>query len=133
MAVEVLEIKAKVIVGDEEIDDIMESALLGVRYWCDTVKIYEDKLAVKHMYQQISKGGLLAFHTEEPFEDSGKEWYTLNKKKFMKGLKMYLDDPLWDCLTQDGGTRFLVDPGCIDGECADAIVQYALFGEIVYG
>lgn len=132
MITEILEIKAKVMVTEEDIDDIMTSALLSVRYWCDLVSITEDKLAAGYIWEQIARGRQLALHVEEPFDDNETEWYCLDKEKFMKGLKMYLEDPVYDCIEQDG-KNFIANLGNVDGECADMIVQYALFGEVVYG
>ena len=50
----------------------------------------------------------------------------------LEALKMYLKHPLYGCLKQEG-QKLVIDTGNIDAECTDMIVQYALFGKIVFG
>lgn len=76
----------------------------------------------------------MKIHVCEPFDDEDTEWYTLNKEKFMKGLEMYLQNPGYECLEKDVSNRYYtIDTTCIDAKCADRIIQYALFGEEIFG
>ena len=61
-----------------------------------------------------------------------------NKEKFLEGLKRYLEAGNTDCICRREGRNdprageFEIDPGMIDANEADSIIQYALFGELVY-
>lgn len=115
---------------EEDIDDIMASALEGgVVYWADTAKVDGDYLG-EYASEQISRGGKLKFHLIEAFEND-KRWYVLDRDKFLKGFAMWIEA----CNDQYGVIDNIgsVDCGNIDGCCADEIVQYALFGELVFG
>lgn len=125
----------RVIVTEEDVDDIMCSALEGgVVYWCNAAKVPADKMVASWGHEQIARGGELKIHVCEPFDDEDTEWYTLNKEKFMKGLEMYLHDPRYECIEKDVSNKYYtIDTTCIDAGCADTIIQYALFGEEVFG
>ena len=95
-------------ITNEEIDDIMDSALRGVTYWASDAKVIGKYLG-KYASEQISRGGTLKIQ-----DDDGK-WHELTKDKFLTGLSLY-DGSLED----------------VDDLIADTIVQLALFGEQVY-
>ncbi len=114
-------------VTSEDIDDVMVSALEGgITYWCDEAVVVGQYLG-DFASDQISRGGMLKLHANE--DD---EWFILTKEKFLHGLEMELSDAKERITDVDeNGERYL-DPGDIDGVEADNIVQYALFGELVY-
>lgn len=114
----------------QDVDDIMVSALEGgICYWCDRVTV-EGQYLGKYASEQISRGGTLKVHVTEPFDEQDTEWYELDIEKFIQGFRLWLEN---------GGDRYgavsngEVDTCEIDGEMADLIIQYALFGEVVYG
>lgn len=110
-------------VYDEDIDDIMITALEGgITYWCDKAEVVGRYLG-EMASEQISRGGELRLHDCE--ED---EIYVLTLDKFLQGLSMYICR-FYEIAVNNGR----VDPGEIDAEGADCIVQYALFGEVIYG
>lgn len=107
----------------QDIDDIMVSALEGgINYWCRKAEVVGKYLG-EYASDQISRGGSLILYDAE----SSDKW-ELTLEKFLAGFKMYLEN---------GGTACVVDEaietGEIDGCAADSIVQYALFGELVFG
>lgn len=111
---------------DENIDDIMVTALEGYVYeWCESVKPV-GKMLGEYASDQISRGGELKI-TES--EDG--TVHILDLAKFKAGFDAWFKD--------DGDRNGAVDAegdvncGQIDGEDADAIIQYALFGRLVYG
>lgn len=109
----------------EDIDDTMESAMSGCTYWCDRAEVVDEYLGM-YASEQISRGGKLIFI---PFEDPAVE---LDKEKFRKGLNMWLSNQSKETLKRvfhDGA----YDPGQVDAADADAILQYALFDDIIYG
>lgn len=118
------------LIENQDIDDIMVSVLEGgINYWCDEATVVGDYLW-EYASGQISRGGMLKLHAEE--DD---EWFVLTKAKFLSGLEAVLSDKSTKNaiveVDEEGVRR--VDPGNVDGPLADLIVQFALFGEIVYG
>lgn len=108
-------------VTNEDIDDIMESAMTGCTYWCERVEPVDHYLG-QYANEQISRGGSLKFFS---LEDGSCE--VLTKTKFRNGLSKWLEKvkPV-----TEGGR---IDPGQMDANDADAIIQYALFDDIIYG
>lgn len=121
-----MEVKGKnVKVNAEDIDDIMACALEGgITFWCDEVRVV-DKYLGEYASDQISRGGELLLHDMEE-----NETYLLTKKKFLRGLKTFLNDSKGKICKLDSG--YEVDPANIDENDADSIIQYAIFGELVY-
>lgn len=110
----------------QDIDDIMVGALEGgINYWCDEAAVEGGEYLGKYASDQISRGGTLLLHDTD--EDAYRK---LDLEKFLKGFKLWLEN---------GGDQYgavqghEVDCCNIDAGCADEIVQYALFGEVVYG
>lgn len=111
----------------EDIDGIMVSALEGgICYWCCDAEVVEEKRCADWGHEQIARGGSLILHDCE----SDDQW-ELNLEKLLKGFKMWVEngDDEYGAVRKDGS----VDTGEIDAGMADMIVQYALFGEIVFG
>lgn len=62
---EIMNIELKVVVNDEDIDDIMAGALEGgINYWCDEAKVVGNYLG-EYASEQISRGGQLKLHDFE--------------------------------------------------------------------
>lgn len=118
-----LTINFEVEYDNECVDNIMSTALDGgITYWCDCAEVVDNYLG-EYASDQISRGGTLRLHDSD--ED---KWYELNLEKFTKGLAKIVEDRGLDVLYEGK-----IDAGEIDAEDADAIIQYAIFGEIVYG
>jgi hypothetical protein len=107
---------------DENIDDILVTAFEGgINYWTNTpVRVPEWPKGVDYASSVVSKNKpVLIFNEDE------NEWMELNLEKLLHGIKMFLSRRSLSC-------DYFSD-GNFDAEDADVIVQYALFGEIVYG
>ena len=121
-----LKVDVNVRIKDNDIDDIMYTALNGgITYWCYEVGVVGKYLG-KYASEQISRGGELKLYIEDEEEP-----YTLDKDKFVSGLSKYL--------SEYGGFSFNertciaeIDTEDIDAEAADMIIQYAIFGQIDY-
>ncbi len=117
-------IKKTLNITDEQIDDIMCTALEGgIAYWCSEAQPVGEYLG-EWAHEQIARGGRLTLTDSE--EGTTHE---LDKEKLLKGLELYLTN---------GGDAEIVREGTIDtcevdAIAVDEIVQYALFGEVVYG
>ena len=123
--------KITVYLTQQDIDDIMVSAFEGgINYWCRRVVVQGDYLG-KYASEQISRAGKLEIWLDEPFEDD-KTCYVLDRDKFLAGFKLWIesDGDSYDAIDHSDGS---VDCGQIDAVCADEIIQYALFGEVVFG
>lgn len=119
-----LELKARVTMQD--IDDIMCTALDGgITGWCRAAKPVGKRLG-EYAHEQIARGGSLMLYDAE----SSDKW-ELNLEKFLTGVKLWLqnNEDRYGAVASDG----TLDPGEVDAEMADLIVQYALFGKPVFG
>ena len=111
----------------ENIDDIMVSALEGgICYWASEAEVVEEKRCADWGHEQIARGGALIIHNAE----SDDKW-ELTLEKFLNGVKLWIQngEDQYHALQKDG----TLDTCVIDGEMADLIIQYALFGEVVFG
>ena len=127
-----LEVTLKIQLSDEDIDDIMSTALEGgINYWCDEVEVAGDYLG-KYASDQISRGGMLKIHDVN--ED---KVYILTKEKFLEGFKKYVKQGNVSIdreLNNGIYTGNLICDTCnIDANDADSIIQLSLFGEEVFG
>ncbi len=119
-----LNINAKLELTEQDINDLMVTALEGgINYWCKKARISKmPEGCTKPMYASdvISKGGTLELYDAE----STDKW-ELTLEKFMNGVKFVCERDKYT------SAEDLIDNH--DADTADAIVQYALFNEIVFG
>ena len=114
----------------ENIDDIMASALEGgINYWAYKAKVVGEYLG-EYASEQISRGGSLKIYLIEPFDEEDTEVYELDREKLVNGFKLWLENgqDFYGAVDSRGN----VDCGQIDADCADSIMQYALFGDLVF-
>ena len=113
-------------VTQEDIDDIMCSALEGgITYWCRKAEVVGDYLG-EYASEQISRGGTLLLYDAE--ED---EVYDLDLPNLLNGIKQaYEGNWFAEYGWCDGKT---IDTCQVDAEVADVIVQLALFDEVIFG
>ena len=119
-------------VTEEDIKDIMCTALEGgINYWAHYDRNDEEYLPYID-------------YDDEPFSELctrillsggwvwliGEDYNCLTLDKLMTGIQRWIDGG-YDMYGAVDGEE--LDCGSIDSECADCIVQLALFGEIVYG
>ena len=125
----VAEVRLQLSIADEDIDDIMAGALEGgINYWCDDAEVVVDYLGT-YANEQISRGGQLMLHDME--ED---EYRILSRESFVDGVVMYLQNPHPYDIVDGGDMGFIkIDTGKCDAVVCDMIIQYAIFGEVIYG
>lgn len=130
---EALRIEVELIVTEEDIDDIMVGALEGgINYWCRAAIVPEDKRVAEWGHEQIARGGELLIFVIEPFDDYDTKCYTLTREKIIKGIKQYIKNPIsTNCIEQVDG-KLTLDCCNADAGVCDEIIQYALFGDIVF-
>ena len=119
-----LNVRAGVWVSGKDIDDILCDAFEGgvTSMWCGGVEVVGEKLG-EYAFEQISRGGSLMIIDDE----TGKK-YELNLDNFMRGLQMFLQEDFGPYVYEGK-----VDPGTMDAIVSDCELQYAIFGEAVYG
>lgn len=118
-----IEVKLDILLTNQDIDDIMCAALEGgINDWCGKAKVVGKYLG-DYASDQISRNGVLKLYDGETGEE-----FELTREKFIKGLIKFLEEGRSDLVYQ--GT---IDTCSIDAEDANAIVQYALFDEVIYG
>ena len=130
---EVVKVALEIVLTQEDIDDIMCGALEGgINYWCDEAKVMGGYLG-EYGSEQIARGGKLRLQRPEPFDKDDTEYYELDLEKFKKGVELWAITPVGcNCLEQiDGKIRF--DTCNADAIVCDAIIQYALFGDVIFG
>ena len=130
---EVVKVALEIVLTQEDIDDIMCGALEGgINYWCDEAKVMGGYLG-EYGSEQIARGGKLRLHLPEPFDKDDTEYYELDLEKFKKGVELWAITPVGcNCLEQiDGKIRF--DTCNADALVCAAIIQYALFGDVIFG
>lgn len=109
--------------SQQDIDDIMAVALDGgICYWCRKAEVVGEYLG-EYASDQISRGGALILHDAE----SAQTW-ELTLEKFLKGVKLYFEQ---GCHVQVGDNA--IDTCDIDANDADCIVQFSVFGEVMFG
>ena len=113
-------------ITSQDIDDIMTSALEGgITYWCGEAEVVGEYLG-EYASEQISRGGTLILHDAES-EDA----WELNLEKLLRGIGIAIEESyLADYEWYDSES---IDPCQIDGDVADAIIQFAIFEEIIFG
>lgn len=113
----------EVTVTRQDIDDIMATALEGgINHWCRKAEVVGGYLG-EYASDQISRGGPLILHDAE----SSDKW-ELTLEKLLDGIKLYLEE---GCHVHVEDNR--IDACDIDADGADCIVQFAIFGEVVFG
>ena len=116
-------------ITDEDINDIMTSALEGgINYWCRKVEIVGNCLG-ECASEHLSKGGEIRLFSDGDVR--GKDNHILNKSLLIYGIQLYLVNGNVSCLSVRNG-KINIDPGCIDGNAADTIIQYAVFNGIFF-
>lgn len=123
----ILKITTEIVITQEDVDDIMSTALDSstLQCWCSEVNVVGRYLG-EYASEQISRGGEL-----ELYEIEEETYRSLTLENFKTGLLKYLSEDYMPVARRHDGT-WGVDPGMIDEIAADEIIQYAVFEEIVY-
>lgn len=123
-----LDVDMQIKVTSEDVDDIMAGALNGgITYWCDKAEPVGDYLG-EYASDQVSRGGKLMLY------DFGEgEKYCLDLEKLLKGIKLWAENPVGRGYLEYMDGKLVIDCCNADAVVCDAIIQYALFGDVVYG
>ncbi|MHB8927812.1 MAG: hypothetical protein ACYC9Q_09185 [Bacillota bacterium] len=107
-----VEVTRKVTLTQQDIDDLMTTALEGgIDYWCrKAMALTPLSEGAEWLSEVIRRGGTVRLVTVE------RENKDIDLPKFPEGFKKWLEE---------GGSE---DPADIDADCADQIVQLAVSG-----
>lgn len=112
------------VISNEDIDDIMSAALDGgITYWCRKAEVVGEYRG-EYASEQISWGGSLKLYDME-----SEDVWELTFEKFMTGLRLWIEEERPYMVIE--GIK--LDVSSIDAPAADAIIQYALFNDIIFG
>lgn len=114
-------LKLEIPVKEDFIDDIMSAALEGgINYWTNGEPVQvtaDDYMGAEFASEVISRGGGIII------TDCEGQTHALDLTHFLDGLALYLKN-------DHSGTKVFENCDAIDADC---IIQYALFGELIYG
>lgn len=96
----------------------------GITGWCGAAKPVGKRLG-EYAHEQIARDGSLMLYDAE----SSDKW-ELTLDKFLRGLAQAVEDGVPVAIDAGSGS---IDPSEVDADGADMIIQYALFGEVVFG
>lgn len=98
-------------VTEEQINDLVSTAFEGgINYWCGEAKT-STELGDNYLSEMLTKGATIKLYDEEE-----EKWHSLTLAKLLKAMGEY-----W------------VDLDNYDSDDADALIQTAIFGKVVYG
>lgn len=124
-----IEIKAEWQFTQKDIDYLLATAFEGgINYWCKIVEVKEWPEGASYASDVPSRGGTI-FITEWETDDLGDPIvHAIGLREILSGIKHY-------CEYKNIHPYTLFDErqGDYDANDADMIVQFACFGEIVYG
>lgn len=132
-----LSIETKIVLTEEDITDIVIEGLEhGIGYWSildNTGKEYEeapeDEPVAITTAKLLLSGKSVLF---EDIEDENEKW-ELTLEKLLAGIQMYLNTPQGKGCLEGDLEECVVNTCMVDADTADAMFQYALFGDIVFG
>ena len=113
-------VKKVIDVTSDDLDEILVGAFEGgSSYWADIVEVVDgDYKGGKFASDVISRGGELIIHTNDG------EGHKLTQAKLINGIQIYVDNKR---------KNFPFNDTQPDRMTYDNMLQYALFGELVYG
>lgn len=113
-------------VTQEDIDDIMCSALEGgINYWCRKAEVVGDYLG-EYASEQISRGGKLKLYDD--VEDTD---YVLELSDVLNGITKAISEGYYSKYGWYDGNE--IDTCNVDANVADVIIQLAIFDDVIYG
>ena len=111
---------------DEDILDIMCAALGSIGYWCRSIEPVGSR-SDESVPDVILDGTVVVKTVDDATV------YELTREKLLNGIVDYLNSESCHLEISREGNKISFDIGQVDDEVSDCMLQYALFGEVVYG
>jgi hypothetical protein len=108
-----IDVNLKASISESDIDEIMKMAIEGI----------ENRWANVEEHGQISRGGTISIHADHHAD------FEFGLDGFLRGMKIFLEDGNSDLVNIKNET---IDPDEFDTDCGDRLVQYGLFGKVIY-
>lgn len=119
-----LTITRTITITNQDIDYIMDIALEGgITRWCDEIWVFGEPLG-QRASEQISRGGTLMLYPKCGLVDN------LTREKFLNGIQQAIEVGYYSAYGWCDANE--IDTCNVEAEVADGIVQFALFGAIIY-
>lgn len=116
-------------IKDKDVETVLKNAEDTCRYWCDKIVLDPEKLFYNETNAaRIINGGSVSFHNKK----NGRS-YTLTKGRLIRGFTNYIKRPVYGEILNMESNPVSINIDLITEEIADAIIQNALFGQILYG
>lgn len=136
MSEDVILLQIPVKINDEFVSDIVCTMFEGgSNYWINTIKInHPNGVKLKSTptsewaASALNKGGSVTIF---PHEYEG-DIVTLTKQKLIDGIKLWATGSRFFEIVNEDGQHY-IDAGNIDADESDVILQYSVFGEIIFG
>lgn len=113
---------------DDEVEDLIITALEGgSNYWYDIIEVLPSPNIIGDvdMYPKIMYSDGVIIGTKDDDTINGSKRWTLNRHTITRGLQAWADN------MPKSFAKFMA--GDYDADDADVFLQYALFGEVVFG
>ena len=125
------ELKVNVLeLSEDDIETILSGASCGTSYWCSKMSIPKE-ICCKYSKKGDSVESVYARALKEGFSiaftDMEGEIYTLNYDNLLKGVETFIEK------SKHTNIHEIFREGNEDMFDMDFIIQYALFGEIIFG
>ena len=119
-----IEMKFIVNIKDSDINTIVTIAGDGTRHWSVNKNRISANLSIT---EHIRHGGDLLLHAKVGDED-----YYLTNGNFIDGIQKYIENPIDGDILKYADGEMQIDATLIDEDVVDSILQYGVFGKIIY-
>lgn len=123
---EVVNTEFPVVLLDMDIEGILQVALnSSLIHWC--TEFSTSGKVSREPHKELTHGGVITF-TDSKTGD----WLEFTKEDFISGFRLYLAKPTGANILEFIDHELRVNLNAVDSKVADTIIQYALFGKILY-
>ena len=111
-------------ITEQQIRDLLTTAFEGgINYWCQEVHILVNPKSSMFTADALINGGVLEFVDADDDTDKAERW-TMTLNELLIGIKLEVETNAW------GSVEDMLED--CDADVADNIIQYALFGKLVF-
>lgn len=122
-------------------DAVIENAVEGLKYWCDAFRTGNSRTGETISFEEAGEGLGVSWFILDHMGANGRiwlhsrkdgRWRALTHRKVVSGIKRYIKRPTAGDFLEFADHKLWADLTYIDDDVADACVQYAMFGKILY-
>lgn len=116
----------ELLVTNRDIEAIIAMVLEGEIYWCNYAATYGESMSDSIIGHFVNGGWVILFDAEDGAD------YRLSREMLLDGIKLYIQNPKANDFLEIVDHRLVINTDQIDVEVVDAIIQYALFDQIIF-